>query len=200
MKEQKIIHVFDVDGTLTHHDTLLLLLKHFTPSFTKRMMLWLSIIPIVIPAILQGKGWKIKQALLGRLWKGWQQETIVASCTAFFNEMLKTNLREKSLQHIAQLKQNDPDLKIVLLSASCTEWLSPLAGFLKADLICTELQYDNDNLFTGRFATPNCKGKEKKRRLVAKYPADKYEFISYGNTKSDKQLQSVSRQFYYRYF
>ncbi len=113
---------------------------------------------------------------------------------------MKYDIKPNALEHIKSLQQNKPEEAILLLSASCREWLIHLSTFLNAGLICTELDYSAEKLFTGKFATPNCKGKEKVKRLLEKYPANQFEFICYGNSSADKELQSISKEFYYRYF
>jgi hypothetical protein len=65
-------------------------------------------------------------------------------------------------------------------------------------LICTELEYNVRQQFTGRFATPNCK--EKFKRLLVQYSLKQYSFICYADSESNESLQSISKQFFYRYF
>jgi len=200
MPAKQTIHVFDVDGTITASDSFILLLKYFQPSAVKRLGMWLTVSPILLKGIFTGNQSATKLALLSILWKGQHQEVIEKQCLDFFNKKLKEDLKLKAFKHIMQLKAEKPGEKMVLLSASCHEWLMHLAAFFEADFICTQLQYDAAGIFTGQYATPNCKGKEKLRRLLEKYPAEHFEFICYGNTPGDKELRSISKEFYYRYF
>lgn len=194
------LHVFDVDGTLTRHDSLLLLVRFVQPAFYQQAGLWLSLLPIGCKAFLKGHAGLLKEALLYKLWKGLPKDEITKMTEAFFRQLLLNDVRKKASSYINRLREKDSNVKLVLLSASCREWLQPLANHLQADLICTELAYDRQQQFTGQFATPNCKGAEKVKRLLECYPANKYDFICYGNTASDKHLQSISKQFFYRYF
>ena len=200
MAIKQIIHVFDVDGTITESDSFMELLRYFISSKTDWLHAWFQTIPELINGVVKSDFAGAKLSLLNWLWKGERQQDIFRECSFFFNNRMKPRLKSNALNHIKQLQKNKPDEKIVLLSASCREWLIHLATFLEADLICTEMQYDNQQIFTGLYATPNCKGKEKPKRLLAKYPADKFEFICYGNTPGDKALKSISKEFFYRYF
>ncbi len=137
---------------------------------------------------------------MSQLWKGWSKEKIARACQSFFDKKLQPDLRQKALNYILHLRQKDTNVKLVLLSASCDVWLQPLADYLGADLVCTQLDYNTQKVFTGRFATPNCKGQEKVSRLLKQYSADVYEFICYADSRSDLPLQTISKQFYYRYF
>ncbi|MEO7309055.1 MAG: HAD-IB family phosphatase [Chitinophagaceae bacterium] len=197
---KQTVHVFDVDGTITGSDSFIILLRYFMPSLFTRLGAWLRVTPVLIKCIFIGDLSQTKLALLSQIWKGQAKEDIYQRCQLFFNQQMKADLRLSAFKYIMELKDKQPDQKIILLSASCREWLAPLADFFAAGLICTELQYDHQQRFTGEFATPNCKGKEKLRRLLNQYPASEYEFVCYGNSPGDKKLRSISKEFYYRYF
>ena len=194
------IHVFDVDGTIIKSDSFILLLNHFVPKTLGRMAMWMSVAKPLLLGFLKSDLSLAKLALLSHIWTGKRKEIIEANCADFFLHTLKKDIRPAALVYLLKLGEQQSKEKIVLLSASCKEWLQPLATLLGADLICTELRYDSEDIFLGRYATPNCKGDEKVRRLLAKYPAEKFEFICYGNTPSDKKLKQISKAFYYRYF
>ena len=198
--QKHIIHVFDVDGTITEKDSFMELLRYFIPSNIDWFHTWFRAIPALVKGFLKGELSLAKLHLLNSLWHGKKQTDIYQDCSLYFTKRMKYDIKPKALEHIKQLQQNKPAEGILLLSASCREWLIHLATFLKADLICTELKYNAETILTGQFTTPNCKGKEKVNRLLEKYPANQFEFICYGNSPADKQLQSISKEFYYRYF
>ena len=198
---KQTIHVFDVDGTITHGDSFIGLLRHFEPDRLLRCMMWAIMAKKILLGIVKRDLSQAKLALLAHIWRGRRKNAIELDCTAYFNQTLRHDIRLKAYAYIMDLKRHQPGEKIVLLSASCTEWLAPLANYLEAhDLICTRLQYDKAGIFKGLYATPNCKGEEKLRRLLEKYPTSGYEFVCYGNSPADKYLKTISKQFYYRYF
>lgn len=54
---------------------------------------------------------------------------------------------------------------------------------------------------TGRFATPNCYGKEKVNRLLALYPhREKYRLIAFGDSRGDKELLTAADESHYKPF
>lgn len=191
---KKTIHVFDVDGTIIQGDSLLQILLFSTKNFFRIGLYLIS----TLPQVITGNNGLAKQKILRRIFKAKSKMEIDAMGNVFFEDVLKYRLRPRAVARIIEL--NESNIPCVLLSASCDAWLKPLATYLSADLICTQMEYGDNSNFTGHFASPNCKGPEKIRRLLAKYPASEYVFVCYGNSRSDKILQSVCQQFYYRYF
>lgn len=187
------VHVFDVDGTIIYGNSLLQLWLFLNKGFWR--MPWQLI--CILPYIILNQNQKAKEVLLSNLFLNKSQTEIESIGQYFFEYVLKYKIRPKAVEKIIEL--NEKKIQTILLSASCDAWLKPLAAYLSANLICTELAY-KENRFTGYFATPNCKGEEKIKRLLAKYPNSNYEFICYGDSKSDKKLQTISKAFYYRYF
>lgn len=190
---KKTIHIFDVDGTIIYGDSLLQLFLFMRNDFSKMLKQLFLILPLVII----GNKQKAKEKLLSTLFLDKTRIELEFIGQQFFDYILKYKLRPKAIEKLITL--NEQKIPTILLSASCDVWLKPLANYLSADLICTELAYE-DEKYTGHFATPNCKGDEKIKRLTSKYPLSDYEYTCYGNSKSDKKLQPISNAFYYRYF
>lgn len=191
---KKTIHVFDVDGTIIYGDSLLQIWQFIETKFWRLQCQLISILPYIII----GQHQKAKEKLLAKLLKGKSKDELDIIGNLFFEHVLKYKLKPKAVKKIIDL--NEKKIEIVLLSASCDMWLKPLAAYLSAALICTEIKFDAHKIFNGHFATPNCKSDEKVRRLLNKYSSLSYEFISYGDSKSDKKLIPISKTFYYRYF
>lgn len=187
------IHVFDVDGTIIYGDSLLQLWLFISKDFWKMQWQLISILPYII----LNRNQKAKEILLSKLFLNKSQTEIELIGRHFFERILKYKLRPEAVEKFIEL--NEKKIPTILLSASCDAWLKFLAAYLSADLICTEFAYHQHH-FMSKFATPNCKGQEKIKRLLEKYPTSNYEFICYGNSKSDKKLQTISKAFYYRYF
>jgi len=77
---------------------------------------------------------------------------------------------------------------IVFLSASPDLYLTDLATRFGVDLsICTKF-FSQDGQFTGELFSANCKGDEKRRRLLEAYPATEIDWdhsFGYGNSVDD---------------
>lgn len=102
------------------------------------------------------------------------------------NDIIREDIYEKFLQHI-----QDGD-KVLIVSASIRSWLQPWADKHKVELLCTELAF-KDKTFTGHFATINCHGKEKLRRVQAHLNLDDYEKIyTYGDSSGDDAILAIA--------
>jgi phosphatidylglycerophosphatase C len=196
----KKLYVFDVDETITNHDSLGMLLQFCQPGWAASLLFTLKAgLHILLKGALLNRG-KAKALLLQQLFGNQTAAENEALGQAFFKAKLLPDLKPKALQYIEKLRQQDPKVSIVLLSASCKEWLQPLATHLQATLICTELAYDEAQRLNGQLQTPNCKGAEKVRRLLDCFDEKQHLFICFGNSPADKHLKKISQEFYYRYF
>ena len=58
-----------------------------------------------------------------------------------------------------------------------------------------------DGRLTGRFATPNCYGPEKVRRIREVFPdRDNYHLTAFGDSRGDKEMLDYADQGYYKPF
>lgn len=85
--------------------------------------------------------------------------------------------------------------EVCIVTASCRIWVEPFAQKHKVNLICTELEKDNEGNFTGRFLTPNCNKEEKLRRVKEHYDVNAFErIIVYGNRGGDDAMLSLAHE------
>ena len=102
-------------------------------------------------------------------------------------DRLKHILRKELMDDIVRFRSESAEICIV--SASCDLWLQPFADANQLKLICTELQYDTEGNYQGKFSTPNCNGAEKAIRLKREFNLGKYsEVIVYGNSSDDNAM------------
>jgi len=98
------------------------------------------------------------------------------------------------------IKNINEDSKVVIVSASISNYLKPWCDEMGFDLIPTELEVIDGKL-TGRFSTPNCNGKEKVRRIKEKYNLSEYNEIHvFGNSKGDLPMLELATHKYYKFF
>ncbi|MDQ7068619.1 MAG: HAD family hydrolase [Sulfurimonas sp.] len=101
-------------------------------------------------------------------------------------KILREDIYAKFLEHI---KNGD---RVVIVSASMRCWLEPFATKHKVELLCTELAF-KDGKFTGHFATPNCHGEEKLRRVKAHLNLDNFQKIyTYGDSSGDDAILAIA--------
>ncbi len=187
--------IFDLDGTITRHDTL----APYALGFVLRRRPWrLPALLLLAPALLGytlgllDRG-GLKSAFIRATLGGCGRKDLEGWTAAFVERLLAHGMFAQAREAIrAHARAGD---RLVLLSASTDLYVPALAralGFEEA--ICTGLRWDGERL-DGRLATPNRRGEEKARcveALRARYPG--IETVAYGNAASDlAHLKLVER-------
>jgi phosphatidylglycerophosphatase C len=177
--------VFDLDGTLTRHDTLLPYLAGFVRRHPQR----LARLPQVLPAIvrfalgLADRG-AVKSAAIRALLGGGSRSEIESWTREFVSRLLARGLRADALAALAAHRRAG-DL-LVLLSASPDLYVAVIGRALGfAQSVCTEVAWQGDRL-DGHLLTPNRRGLEKAACIATlhrEHPGLK--LIAYGNAASD---------------
>ncbi len=89
----------------------------------------------------------------------------------------------------------------VIVTASPEDTVAPFARRLNADLLLgTHLAYDAQDRVAGAFATPNCRGAEKVRRLHAAFGPDLRLAAAYGDTSGDREMLEIAEEKGFRVF
>lgn len=179
---------FDFDGTLTENDTFV--------SFAKFSVSPVRFYGAVVCALPWLVGWKLrvvsnslaKRRLFSALFRGVGEAEFRRHCKGFA-DMVDRHLRDDMLLTLREHQRRGHHVCIV--SASIGEWIRPWAvrhGI--CDVIATEAEIDvRTGCLTGRFATPNCHGEEKVRRVLERFPdlRDR-ETWAYGDSSADVPL------------
>jgi phosphatidylglycerophosphatase C len=178
--------VFDLDGTITRHDSL----APYALGFVLRKRFWrLPALLLVLPALLGhaiglvDRG-GLKSVFIRATLGGCRREDL-QRWTATFVERLKADgLFSQAVQAI-QTHARAGDF-LVLLSAS-TDLYVPAVGQALGfqEVICTGVRWDGERL-VGTLTTPNRRGEEKARcvnALLARHPG--VSSTAYGNAASD---------------
>lgn len=197
-EESEKLAIFDFDGTLTTKDTLLAFIE-FTKGKRRLYQELLLLSPeLILMKLGFGNNEKVKIKLLSRLFKGMQKETLEKLAEDFCAQNFTSLLRPKGLAKIQALKAEN--YRIILVTASVNIWVKPFAKKLDVELIATEFLF-KDQLFTGRLATPNCRGIEKINRLK-KYLKQKKipPYLMFGDSDGDQALYNQASQYFHRHF
>ena len=177
--------VFDLDGTLSRHDTyfpfvLGLLLRH--PARWPRAALLL--IPAVSYLLGRLDRGGLKGAILQYLFRGMRHETIRRWARQYAARVVPGRLFPEAVAAF-RAHQAVGD-HVVVLSASPDLFVPDIGHLLGADeVICTAIRWDADRL-DGRLAGPNRRDHEKARvlsQLRARLPG--LPAIAYGNSSAD---------------
>jgi phosphatidylglycerophosphatase C len=177
--------VFDLDGTITRHDTL----APYVAGFCRRHPRgWLSL-PRVLPALLAfGAGTAdqgdLKSALIRATLGGRTRAQIDAWTAQFIAQLLPRGTFADARARIEQHRGAGDTL--VLLSASTDLYVPQLAAALGfARSICTGVEWQADHL-VGNLTTATRRGQEKVRclaQLRAEFPGRPVS--AYGNAPED---------------
>jgi len=219
------IHAFDFDGTLTTRDTLLLFIRHARGWWALFGGLLLFSPLLVLMKLHLADNGRTKERLFGHYFRGMLERDFDALCQSFARSHTHI-LRTAGLRTIQQaLDRGD---RVVILSASIDRWVEAcLRPFLvsssRFQVLGTEIDVVDGRL-TGRFATPNCYGPEKVRRLKEYLkevsprgdvegapevsPRGDVEgalegtpfIIAYGDSRGDKELLAYADESHYKPF
>ena len=219
------IHAFDFDGTLTTRDTLLLFIRHARGWWALFGGLLLFSPLLVLMKLHLADNGRTKERLFRHYFRGMLERDFDALCQSFARSHTHV-LRTAGLRTVQQaLDRGD---RVVILSASIDRWVEAcLRPFLVSSsqfqVLGTEIEVADGRL-TGRFATPNCYGPEKVRRLKEYLkevsPRGDVEgatkvssrggvegalegtpfIIAYGDSRGDKELLAYADESHYKPF
>lgn len=183
---QRWVAVFDLDGTLTWHDTMrLFVLSYLRRHPWRALRLWRM--PIALCAFVAGQHDRgaLKSSVI-RMVMGGASRGDMDDCAESFVNALHSRGRFRSAALAVIEAHRAAGDHLVLLSASPDLYvprIGHLLGFERT--LCTEIRWRGDRL-EGALVGVNCRGAEKLRRLHllrAQYPA--LPFVAYGDSAAD---------------
>jgi phosphatidylglycerophosphatase C len=176
--------VFDLDGTITRHDTLVPYVCGFLNRHPWRWPRIVAVLPALARFALDRDRGALKSALIRSTLGGVFREQIAAWTACFVPSLLRRGVLSQALAQIAQ--HRDANDRLVLMSASVDCYVPQIGHALGfAETICTGLLWNGDRL-DGRLTTANRRGEEKVRCLELlrqRHPG--LPVVAYGNSGSD---------------
>jgi phosphatidylglycerophosphatase C len=198
-KDRTKLALFDFDGTLTVRDSMLAFIEFVDGKWSLYWsLLWLSPI-LILTKMGRYDAEKAKKALLKRHLGGMDEESLKKLAQRFCMTEMTRIFRDEGLEKLAFHRSKGH--KVVIVSASLDLWIDPWLQEQNIMGICTEIAW-RDGIFQGDFATPNCNGAEKARRIQAVLNLDDYERIfAYGDSlKGDGAMFALAHKVFYRKF
>jgi len=177
--------VFDLDGTITRHDTLM---AYVTGLLRQRPWRLLSLLRVAPAALAYAFGrldrGELKARLLATTLGRYTRAELEAWTKRFTERLVARGLRADALSAIEGHRHHGDVL--ALLSASPDLYVPAIAARLRFDeVICTELRWTDDHL-DGALRSANRRGPEKTRcvaRLASRHPG--LRTVAYANAVSD---------------
>ncbi len=190
--------LFDFDGTITTKDSL----AEFICFAVGKPRYYLGLVlksPMLIAYTLKLIPNHIaKEKLISHFFKGWHADTFKQIAQKYSLEMIDSIVREKALEKILWHQQQGHT--VVVVSASMELWLQAWCEQKKLTLLGTQIEIVDERL-TGRFASNNCYGEEKARRVREAYDMASYDFVyAYGDSSGDTQLLALADEAHYKPF
>jgi HAD superfamily hydrolase (TIGR01490 family) len=194
----KAIAIFDFDGTITTVDSLEDFIKYAIGKKAYYLGL-LAISPMLMAYVLKlMPNYIIKEKLFTHFFKGWDADYVHKLSDQYSLEQIDKITRPKAMEKIRWHKQQGH--KVVIVSASMECWLSAWCKKNNIDLVSTRLEIIDDKL-TGKFATRNCYGIEKVKRVREAHDLSQYGHIyAYGDSRGDKELLDLANESFYKPF
>lgn len=198
------IHAFDFDGTLTTRDSLSAFVAH---TYGRWALVWglllYSPLLVLMKLGIVDNG-HVKERFFSHFFRNMLERDFNALCESFAREYADM-FRTKGLKAMEDaLEKGD---SVLVVSASIDNWVKPcLEQFIapnpKFKVLGTQIEVEKGRL-TGRFATPNCYGTEKVRRLeeyLSSLDRQPSHIIAYGDSRGDKEMLAYANERYYKPF
>ena len=186
------IVAFDFDGTLTIRDSFTEFLRWRAGAGGWALGLVRMAPALAAYARDRDRG-RIKAASVREFLLGVDREALEADAARFADRIWPRFMRPDALKVWDDWGRRGAHRVIVTASPETT--VAPFAQRLGAEaLLGTHLVFDSDDRVTGAFATPNCRGEEKVRRLRAVYGDDLRLAAAYGDTSGDAEMLGIADQ------
>ena len=184
--------LFDFDGTLSSKDSLGKFLKYASDknSYFLNMARFLPYFTLWQLRIISNS--QAKEHLFKLFFKGMDEEVFKQKAKEFSLQKLDTIINKERLQILKKHQANGD--RVVIVSASMECWLKPWCQREEIELLSTRLKF-KDGAFSGSFATKNCHGIEKTRRIKEHLDINQYETIyAYGDSSGDKEMLALAHK------
>lgn len=184
--------VFDLDGTLTWHDTFARFMAGYVRARPQRLLRLWRVLPALLGYLTRGhdRG-LLKQRIIQIFMRGDARSPVDTWAKVFADQTLRSECRGEALAVLRE-HQRAGDF-LVLLSASPDLYVPAIGRQLGVDrVICTQVAFEGGRL-AGNLLSPNRRGEEKLRCIEAlrrEFPGATIH--AYGNSNSDlDHLQAV---------
>ena len=196
--EAPALVAFDFDGTLTVRDSFTEFLRWRAGRGGWALGL-VKMAPAVAAYAHDRDRGRIKAASVREFLGGVDRVALEADAERFAERIWGRFIRPDALA--CWNAWGDKGAHRVIVTASPETTVAPFARRLGAEaLLGTPLVFDSGNRVTGAFASPNCRGEEKVRRLRAAYGESVRLTAAYGDTSGDTEMLQIADEKGFRVF
>lgn len=188
--------VFDLDGTITRHDTLGAYLWGYLRRHPWRVLRVIPSVYAPFAYLINRDRGALKGAAIHAILGGVPRDRLDEWTQQFVPDVVQHGLFAEALAAIATHRARAD--RLLLMSASTDIYVPQIGQALGFDeVICTKVRWRPDGRLDGRLASANCRGDEKTRCLSAVIARDKPDRIyAYGNSGSDLPHMALAQEAY----
>jgi len=196
--ESPPVVAFDFDGTLTVRDSFTSFLK-WRVGGARYAVGMVRLAGAGFSYALNRDRGRIKAAATKEFLYGVPREQLEEEAREFAKQCAQDLMRHDAVATFRWWREREATTVIVTASPDIV--VAPFARALGASLLIgTELAFDSRNRVTGAFATPNCRGDEKVKRLKEHFGENLRLAAAYGDTAGDKPMLAIAEEQGYRVF
>ena len=193
-----VLVIFDFDGTITTHDSLV----RFTQYAVGKPFYYMGLLKLSRTLIAYSlkliPNYIAKEKLISHFFKDWSEDKFKKVADKYSVSQIDNIIRPQAIEKIRWHQQLGH--KIVIVSASMEYWLKLWCEKNNLDLIATKLEIQN-SILTGKFSTKNCHGIEKVNRIKEIYDLSQYDYIyAYGDSSGDREMLALANESFYKPF
>src|SRR4051812_12633878 len=159
------IAIFDLDGTITHRDTLFPLVLRQLARRPWNLLRLIAVAPAAVRYLFDHDRGALKQSLLRATLRGISRGELAAASTEFVRDTIARRCFRDALNAIR--RHRDAGHHLVLMSASVDFYVPEFGRQLGFDEVISTGVAWNGDLLDGTLTTPNRRGAEKARCLRA---------------------------------
>jgi phosphatidylglycerophosphatase C len=198
LPDQPMVVAFDFDGTITVRDSFTDFLR-WKVGGARYLAGMARLAPSGLQYLLDRDRGRIKAAAAKEFLYGMRREELEEAARDFAKAEAQNLLRNDAVATFRWWRQRGATTVIVTASPDIV--VAPFAKALGAALLIgTQLAFDEQDRVTGAFATPNCRGDEKVKRLKEHFGEDLRLAAAYGDTSGDKAMLEIAEEKGYRVF
>ncbi len=190
----RVLAVFDLDGTLISIDSMITFLFVEAGRF-RVVSYFVLILPILILMVLRIVNVRyVKEMLLKHFFGNMSEEQLRNRGLEFSNTVLPQHLFPE-VYAVLQLHRANGNT-IMLLTAACDIWAEPWCTRENIIFAGTRLEFRNGK-FTGKIDGANCYGMAKQQALQSFLKNNAFtEIVAYGNESADRFYMNMANKSY----